>query len=156
MNARDAAHSFGELFSEVYRRIYRRRDPRQPRPSGESLAMLQHLRDSGPLTVGEAALHFDRSQASISERFERLLEAGLVLRLVDERDRRRHLVWLTPAGEELLHRETRVLSPELLERALEQLRPVRREELLRGMRALIDTTLETTLDAAEEVAGDEP
>lgn len=118
--------------------------------------MLQHLRDSGPLTVGEAALHFDRSQASISERFERLLEAGLVLRLVDERDRRRHLVWLTPAGEELLHRETRVLSPELLERALEQLRPVRREELLRGMRALIDTTLETTLDAAEEVAGDEP
>lgn len=151
MDAPDAAHAFGTLFPEVYRHFYRRRDPREARTSGEALALLQHLQDSGPLTIGEAARHFDRSQASISERVERLIEQGLVTRLADERDRRRHLVWISAAGEALVAREAQVLSDELLERAFARLDAAVRAELVEGLRAL----LTTTRDAADEAAGDD-
>lgn len=137
MNARDEARAFAELFPAVYRHCYRRRDPREHRPSGESLAMLQHLIDSGPLTITEAARHFDRSQAAISERIERLLERGLVARLPDERDRRRHFVWVSEAGEQLVRREAEVLSSELLEQAFERMDAAHRDDLNRGMRALL-------------------
>ncbi len=128
---------FGDLYAEAYRHLHRRRDPRQRRPSGETLALLQHLRDTGPLTVTEAARHFDRSQSAMSERIERLLRRGLLDRVRDERDRRRHFIWLTAAAEELLRDERDVLSRKLLLRAARRMGSADRAALLRGMRALI-------------------
>lgn len=138
MDAKRAASEFGRLYADVYRHLHRRRDPRAHRPSGETLALLQHLRDTGPLTVTEAARHFDRSQSAMSERMERMLERGLLARLRDERDRRRHLLWLTPDAERLLREETEVLSSELLGRAAQRMNKADRQALVRGMRGLLD------------------
>jgi DNA-binding MarR family transcriptional regulator len=144
MNAENAARAFADAFAAVYRHTYRRRDPREPRVSGEALAMLQHLRDSGPLTITEAARHFGRSQSSVSERIQRLVRRGLLVSLADERDRRRHLIWLTPRGEDALRVETEVLSEERLTAAMRRLGATDRTKLLDGMLAL--------LTAAGEVA----
>jgi DNA-binding MarR family transcriptional regulator len=137
MDAEETARTFAELYAAIYRYTYRRRDPREPRASGEALAMLQHLRDSGPLSIAEAARHFSLSQSSISERIRRLTDRGFVESIPDERDRRRHLVWLTEAGEELLRVEFRVLSPEFLEGATRRMRAADRASLIKGMDALL-------------------
>ncbi len=137
MDAQEVSQTFCELFPAVYRHMYRRRDPRGYRPSGETLAMLQHLADSGPLTIGEAARHFDRSQASVSERVERLIGRGLLARIPDERDRRRHFVWLTETGQELLRTEREVLSGDLVGRAVQRMTDADRDALITGMRALL-------------------
>ena len=63
---------FAELFPEVYARFARRWEPEEYRPSHEANAILQHLAGSGPLTVMEAAAHFDGSQAATSELLNRL------------------------------------------------------------------------------------
>jgi len=137
MDASRMAKHFGQLYAEAYRWFHRRRDPRTRRPSGEALALLQHLRDAGPLTVTEAARHFARSQAAMSGRFERLLRRGLLERAEDARDRRRHIVWLTPGAEELLRVESEVLSSGLLAKAARRMKATDRAALVRGMRALL-------------------
>ncbi len=150
MDATETAREFAELYPTVYRRMYRRRDPRESRPGGEALAMLQHLRDCGPLTVTEAARHFDRSQSAISERIERMVARGLLLRIEDERDRRRHFVWLSEKGEELLRVEREVLSPELLARATQGMTADDRAALIKGMRALVDSSRREASQTDEE------
>jgi len=99
--------------------------------------VLQHLAATGPLTVTEAARHFDRSQAAVSELVARLVRRGLLARLADERDRRRHLVWLTDAGHAMLRSMTQVLSPQLVVKALGRMAPAEREKLIYGMQALL-------------------
>lgn len=150
MDALGTASEFLDLYADVYRHAYRRRDPRAPRISGEGLAMLEHLRDSGPLTIGEAARHFDRSQSSISERFRRLAERGFVESIPDERDQRRHLLWLTPAGEARLRAELDVLSREALAGAVARMEPNDRRALLDGMRALVRAVRETAPNERKE------
>jgi DNA-binding MarR family transcriptional regulator len=101
------------------------------------LSALGHLSLAGPLTVTEAARHLDRAQSVVSELVDRLVEHGLVARMPDARDRRRVLVWLTPAGEETLRDEREVLSRPLLTRALAHMSRADRAALLAGMRALV-------------------
>lgn len=144
-----AADSFADLFSQLYLRLYQRMDPRVWRPSQEALLVLHHLASTGPLTVKEAAQHFDRSQAATSELIARLMRRGLLAKMTDERDRRRHLVWLTDEGHELLRRTTQVLSPELLENALTQLTPEAREQLIRRLRGLLEATTNSSQHGTE-------
>ena len=101
------------------------------------MAVLQHLAMAGPLTVGEAARHFERAQSVVSEIVDRLAAAGLVERMRDERDRRRVLVWLTPLGFDELERDRQVLSRELVLGAMQRMKPAARRALLDGLRALI-------------------
>lgn len=136
-DARRAADELGQLFPAIYLRLHARREKRGHRAAGQSLAVLQHLALSGPLTVGEAARHFQRAQSVVSELVDRLVGDGLVERMRDERDRRRVLVWLTPAGLDALEREREVLSPELALAAMERMKPAARRALLEGMRALV-------------------
>ena len=93
--------------------------------------------DAGPLTVTEAARHFGRSQAATSELLERLRSRDLVARIHDERDQRRHLVWLTEEGRALTAEMRRVLDPARLERAFAKMAEDECRELLAGMRALL-------------------
>lgn len=143
MNVDDAAAEFAELFSELYLRLYQRMDPRVWRPSQEALLVLHHLASTGPLTITEAARHLDRSQAATSELIARLIRRGLLARMADERDRRRHLVWLTDEGHDLLRRTTQVLSPELLKTALDRLSPEDRSQLIQHLRSLQAATDES-------------
>lgn len=136
-DAMAAAVELGRLYPAIYQRLYNRLPKRGHRPAGEALAVLQHLALSGPLTIGEAAQHFDRAQSVVSELVDRLAAKDLVARMRDERDRRRVLVWLTPAGLALLERDREVLSPELCRAAVERMKPADRRALVDGMRALV-------------------
>lgn len=116
----DAAR-FQDLFRAIYLRFHRRQDPQQFRPSPEVLALLEHLLATGPLSIAEAAQHFTRSQAAMSEIVTRLEERGLLARMPDDRDRRRHLVWLTEEGRRLHRESTHVLDEAELAAALARL-----------------------------------
>jgi DNA-binding MarR family transcriptional regulator len=74
--------------------------------------VLVHLAHAGPLTVGEAAAHLDRAQSVVSEIFDGLAARSLIERERDPGDRRRTLVWISPAGFEALRRDREVLSVE--------------------------------------------
>jgi DNA-binding MarR family transcriptional regulator len=139
MDVERAVAEFLELYPAAYLRLYRRVDPRVYRPRPETLALLEHLSSTGPLTIAEAARHFDRSQSATSEIVARLLARGLLDRVEDARNRRRHLIWLTAAGREIVMRERQVLSRELVERAMSRMTAADRERLVRGMRALLET-----------------
>jgi DNA-binding MarR family transcriptional regulator len=138
MDADCAVAEFLELYPAAYLRFYRRRDPRKYRPRPETLALLEHLAASGPLTIAEATQHFDRSQSSTSEIVARLVRRGLLARIADTRNRRRHLVWLTAKGQQLVEVERQVLSPDLVATAMSHLTAADREGLVRGLRALVE------------------
>ena len=140
MDTDDAARRFAALFPDVYRRFHRRVHHAEYRLTSESLALLQHLADSGPLTVTEAARHTDRSQAAMSELIGRLVARGKLARMPDDRDRRRVLVWLTPAGQQALKTARSVLSPDLLARALRQMTAAQRKRLIDAVQGLLDTS----------------
>ena len=136
--ATDAAR-FLELYSAIHERFYRRVRPSSYRPSLESLAILRHLAAVGPLTIGEAADHFSRSQAATSEIVTRLEHRGLVERVPDHRDRRRTLVWLSPEGVQTVQRAANALSERTIAEAFDQIEPDERARLLHGMQALLST-----------------
>jgi len=140
MDVGEAAGALAAIFAELYLRLYQRIDPRVWRPSQEALLVLQHLASTGPLTVTEAARHLDRSQAAVSELITRLVRRGLLAKMADERDRRRHLVWLTDEGLELLRRTHQVLSLELVEAALGRMTSRERGELIQHLRTLLEAT----------------
>ena len=139
MDASSTVAQLTELYPEIYSAFYRRRDPRAYHPGPEAMALLEHLAATGPLTVQEAACHLDRSQSATSERLQSLIDRGLIERLADERDRRRHLHWLSETGEELWRRERAVLDQARLTRALERMSARHRRWLIEGMRALLDS-----------------
>ena len=103
----------------------------------EALGVLEHLDGSGPLTIQECARHFERSQAATSEIVARLKRRGLLVSVTDERDRRRHLIWLSQEGLEALGRSRRVLDTELLEQAFSTQPSEEREALLSRLRAFL-------------------
>jgi DNA-binding MarR family transcriptional regulator len=146
-DARKAAEALAELFPAIYLRLHARHFKRGHRANSAGVAVLQPLAMAGPLTVGEAATHFDRAQSVVSEIVDRLVGAGLAERMRDERDRRRVLVWLTPLGFDELERDRQVLSRKLVLSAMQRMKPAARRALLDGMRALVaasDEAAQTT------------
>ncbi len=150
MKTEDIAREFTELYRALYLRFYRRRDPRSYRPSGQTMGVMEHLASTGPLTISEAARHFDRSQAATSEIVERMTARGLLERIQDERDRRRHLVWLTGQGRDLLDEERRILSPQTILRSISRMNRKDRDALVRGMRALVEASDAAARDTIRE------
>jgi DNA-binding MarR family transcriptional regulator len=135
------AERFAGLFRAIYLTFHRRDGPRNEL-SGASRAVLQHLAMSGPLTVGEAAVHLDRAQSVVSEIVDGLTRKDLLERERDPGDRRRTLVWLTPAGQRALHRDGEVLGLDALAAALARMAPADRDALLTGAAALIAAATE--------------
>ena len=134
---RAQAERFAELFRAVYLTFHRRDQPRSEL-HGASRAVLEHLALAGPLTIGEAAAHMRRAQSVISEIVTHLERDGLLERQSDPADRRRTLIWLTPAGHEALRRDREVLGVDLLARAMVRLPPDQADALNAAMRALIE------------------
>jgi DNA-binding MarR family transcriptional regulator len=131
----DAA-AFASLFRALYLTYHRRDGPRTGL-TGASRAVLGHLAHTGPLTIGEAALHLDRAQSVVSEIVDGLERRGLLLRDRDPGDRRRTLVWLTPTGVEALRRDGEVLSEDVLATAMSRMADADRAALLTGAAALL-------------------
>jgi DNA-binding MarR family transcriptional regulator len=136
-DARARAEQFADLFRAVYLTFHRRDGPRGQLP-GASRAVLEHLALAGPLTVGEAAVHLNRAQSVISEIVTHLERQGLLEREDDPADRRRTLIWLNAHGQEALRRDREVLSVDHLATALARLPPGQADELIVGLRALVD------------------
>jgi DNA-binding MarR family transcriptional regulator len=134
----ERAREFAELFRAVYLTFHRRDGPRSQLPNA-SLAVLEHLALAGPLTIGEAATHLRRAQSVVSEIVSHLQHQGLLDRESDPADRRRTLIWLTPAGHAALRRQQEVLSAELLEGALSRMPPDQAGALIAALRALIQS-----------------
>jgi len=132
------AGEFAELFRAVYLTFHRRDGPRSQLPNA-SLAVLEHLALAGPLTIGEAAAHLRRAQSVVSEIVSHLERQGMLERESDPADRRRTLIWLTPAGHAALHRQREVLSAGLLAGALSRMQPDRADALLGALRALVQS-----------------
>jgi DNA-binding MarR family transcriptional regulator len=130
------AVAFEHLFQAVYL-LFHRRDGKRTQLSGASRAVLTHLSIAGPLTVGEAARHLDRAQSVVSDIVSQLEAKGLLEREADPQDRRRTLVWLTPAGVASLERDGQVLSTDRLAAALGALDPAERDRLLHGLSRLV-------------------
>jgi len=129
------ARAFEAAFQQAYLRFHRR-DGKRSQMSGASRAVLLHLAHTGPLTVGEAAKHLDRAQSVVSDIVTQLEAKDLLAREPDPADRRRTLVWLTPAGFDALDRERQVLSTELIARAAATLSAEDRAALVGTLEAL--------------------
>jgi DNA-binding MarR family transcriptional regulator len=146
---RARAERFADLFRAVYLTFHRRDEPRSQLP-GASRAVLEHLALAGPLTVGEAAAHMSRAQSVISEIVAHLERQGLLEREDDPADRRRTLIWLTAHGHEALRRDREVLSVDQLARAMARLPSGQADELIVGLRTLVD--LATPIDLTTPTA----
>jgi DNA-binding MarR family transcriptional regulator len=136
----DTARLDAEAFCDAFRALYltfHRRDAKRSELGSAARAVLVHLAHAGPLTVGEAAAHLDRAQSVVSEIFDGLAARSLVERERDPDDRRRTLVWITPAGFEALRRDREVLSVDRVAQAMEELAAEDRAALLAGARALL-------------------
>jgi DNA-binding MarR family transcriptional regulator len=130
------AERFAERFRAVYLTFHRRDGPRS-QLQGASRAVLEHLAMAGPLTIGEAAAHLNRAQSVISEIVSHLEGQGLLERESDPADRRRTLVWLTPAGHHALRQDREVLGLDLLACALARVPAGQAEALIAGLQALV-------------------
>lgn len=136
MDGREEAERFAALFRALYLTYHRRDGPRSDLPAA-SRAVLSHLAVTGPLTVGEAATHLSRAQSVVSEIVDGLERKGLLERERDPADRRRTLVWLTPAGQECLRRDGEVLGVDALAAALARMTGADRAALFTGAAALL-------------------
>ena len=135
----NAAAEFEALFRHVYL-AFHRRDGRRAGLSGASWAVLTHLSLAGPVTIGEAAAHLDRAQSVVSDIVTQLSSKGYLERRADPADRRRIVVWLTPAGAAALREDANVLSEPLLATAIEKLPSSTVTALLDGLRELVAST----------------
>ena len=149
MEIDEVAEAFEAAYRQAYLRFHRR-DGKRSELTGASRAVLTHLSLSGPLTVGDLAGHLDRAQSVVSDIVSGLEAKGFLAREKDPGDRRRTLVWLTDDGLELLAADRRVLSTDLLARAVARMAPDDRTALLHGVRALL------AADADTHDEGDEP
>jgi DNA-binding MarR family transcriptional regulator len=134
------AQTFADLFRETYLRFHRR-DGKRNELSGASRAVLQHLSQTGPLTVGDIALHLDRAQSVISDIVTQLESKGVLERERDPDDRRRTLVWLSPEGFAVLRADRDVLSVSALAEVFAGLPPGERAALLTTLSHLVRTEL---------------
>jgi DNA-binding MarR family transcriptional regulator len=141
-----AADEFCELYPAVYLRFCRRPGKQDPRLTPQMASVLTHLSRSGPLTVGEMALHFDRAQSVVSEIVDGMVRKGLLERIRDSRDRRRTLVWLTDAAHEAMRREREVLDRERVREAMKGIGEPRARALVEAMRELAGGGEETQIN----------
>jgi DNA-binding MarR family transcriptional regulator len=132
----DFARAFEHEFQRVYLQFHRR-DGKRAQMSAASISVLTHLAHTGPLTVGEMTQHLDRAQSVVSEIVTGLERKGLLARQADHADRRRTLVWLTPAGFAALDLDRQVLSVDLLAQAAAALPARQRADLLAALHALL-------------------
>jgi MarR family transcriptional regulator, organic hydroperoxide resistance regulator len=99
------------------------------------LKALFFLSDQGPQPVGQIGCRLGVTLPTASYQVERLVRAGLVDRVQDERDRRRTLVHLTDKATDLL-RSLRQGRADLMRSWIDHMSPDDVEALERGLGAL--------------------
>ena len=130
MDPDDFARRFEALFRETYLRAVRRIADKRARLSPETTGLLMHLSATGPVPVSALAQHTGRAQSTMSEMVAALFRKGLLETDPDPEDARRHLVWLSPAGQAALQEALQVLDRARLARAASALADGDREAIL--------------------------
>ncbi len=138
MESATTAQEFVDLYGQTWQHFYNRSSPREKAFTPQGLAVLTHMAQAGPITVSEAAQHFDRSQSATSELLARLIDRGVLESRADESDRRRHLIWLTPDGQRTITEQLSPLSVEALSASLEKMPPADRADLVRLLKQLVE------------------
>lgn len=145
------ADDFCDAFPDVFS-AFHRRDGRRNELTNASRAVLWHVAQTGPISIGEAAQHLDRAQSVVSEIVSQLEGHQLLEREPDPANRRRTLVWLTEAGVARLREDADVLDRSRVADAMKHLDEPTRRGLIDGLKALVEATF-----AAKEVrTTDEP
>lgn len=137
MEPQDFARNFGQLYRELYHRAVRRIDDGRDAPTAETIALLTHLAQAGPMTLSELSRHFDRALSTLSAKIGALEAQGLLARQRDEADARRALIWLSPLGRDHLLEALDVLDATRLTSAAQALSATERDVLVTGMQSLI-------------------
>lgn len=127
-----------DQYNRIARAMHRASEPvwRELELTMAQLRTLFTLAREGPVSIGQVAEAQGVSLPTASHLVERLVQAGLATRAADPADRRRMVVRLTPAGEELVD-TMRHGRQGLLRSWLSHLGHDDIVALLRGMTALV-------------------
>jgi MarR family transcriptional regulator, lower aerobic nicotinate degradation pathway regulator len=122
--------------------------------AGHDLALIHHgvlaaLADFGPQSQQQLADSLDFDKSHLVARIDNLQSRGLVTRTQDPADRRRNLIALTAAGQELID-SLRPVAQESQQSFLQTLSPAEREILISLLRRAVDAN-----DAARGVVPDD-
>jgi DNA-binding MarR family transcriptional regulator len=104
--------------------------------SGAQLFVLQKLAEADAQSVNDLAARTATDQSSVSVVVHRLVDAGLVGRHPDARDRRRVRLTLTPRGRSIL-RHSPDSAQRRLVRAIESLAPAERRAFAASLARLV-------------------
>jgi DNA-binding MarR family transcriptional regulator len=132
----NAADDFCDAFPATFL-AFHRRDGRRGELTNASRAVLQHLVQTGPVSIGEAARHLQRAQSVVSDIVTQLVGHGLLEREQDPGNRRRTLIWLTEAGFERLRADADVLDRRRVSEAMTHLDESTQRGLIEGLSALV-------------------
>ncbi|SDJ53496.1 DNA-binding transcriptional regulator, MarR family [Frankineae bacterium MT45] len=115
-----------------------------------NLSVLGAIGRRGPIGASELADHEGINPTMLSRILTKLEERGLVVRSVDEQDRRAVQVQVTPAGAEL-HNRIRDERARMLAERLEQVPHPQAQSLLAALPALEALAVEMSRDPAGSV-----
>jgi len=102
-DARTEARTLRRAVAQLQRSLRTSRSPESPTPS--QLSALGTLLRDGALATGELAARERLKPQSVTRLVAALLEQRLIERVVDERDRRRLVVAITPEGKRRVEAE---------------------------------------------------
>ena len=125
-----------DAFRAIYERGARRVADARERPSPETVALLLHLAQAGPLTLTELAQHLARAPSTLSAKAAALEAQGLLARQPDEADGRRALIWLSPAGRAALDEALQPLDATRLVSAAARLSAGQRDTVVQALATL--------------------
>ncbi len=137
MDDAEFALRFERMFRETYARTVRRVSDKRERLTPETVALLDHLAMSGPLTPGELAKHLNRAPSTLSEMLDHLFESKLLERDRDPNDGRKSLIWLSAFGQAALTEARQVLDTAIISRAARALSPPEREQFFHLFQSLV-------------------
>ncbi len=137
MDDAEFATRFEAMFRETYLRAVRRVSDKRERLTPETIALLDHLAMSGPLTPGELAKHLNRAPSTLTEMLDHLFERKLLERDRDPRDGRKSLIWLSESGQLALAEARQVLDSAIISRAAEALTPDERAAFFDSFQKLV-------------------
>ncbi|SDR36394.1 MarR family transcriptional regulator [Pseudovibrio sp. Tun.PSC04-5.I4] len=134
------AKEFEALYKDIYTHAMRRVRDKRHRLSPATIGFLNHLAMTGPMTLSELAVHFDRAQSILSEMIDHLETKSFVEKQKDPDDGRKSLIWLTELGQTALSEAQTVLDIDKLAFAAQHLAPeeqVQLANLLGDLRATL-------------------
>ncbi len=136
MGPDDFSAAFQQHFHSIYMQCFRRLPSEHARLTPQTMAVLAHLAQTGPLTTREMAHHFNRAQSSISEMVERMVKSELLARRKDPQDGRKTLIWLSKTGLKSYQDACTPLDPALLSPLVERLTKAERDLFARLFKKL--------------------